>query len=188
MDLQTGATGRHTLCRYELDASLRLVGVDAAWSAFAAENGAPALQPPGCLGRSIAESIADTATLHIYRQVFDRVRRTGAPMRFGIRCDGPALRRWLELEIRPRGAGFEVESVLVRAEAREPQALLAAPRPDDGTMLSMCSWCKRVSVDQRWLEVEAAVRALGLFEREVLPAITHGICDACFGEMDAILR
>jgi hypothetical protein len=43
----------------------------------------------------------------------------------------------------------------------------------------MCGWCKRVDVSARWLEVEAAVEALRLFDEETLPRISHGICPEC---------
>ena len=172
---------------YEIDAALRLTGVNERWCEFARENDAPGLLPPSVLGRPVLAG-SDLTTVHVYRQLFDRVRATAVPVSFGIRCDGPALRRWLKLTIASRGGGFEVQSLLERAEPREAVALLVAPRLDDGSVVHMCSWCKRCDAGGAWLEVEDAVRALGLFEREVLPAISHGMCDDCYRGMEAYLR
>jgi hypothetical protein len=44
----------------------------------------------------------------------------------------------------------------------------------------MCSWCQRVEVKGRWMPVETAVAALGLMAAPTVPAISHGICDACY--------
>jgi len=44
----------------------------------------------------------------------------------------------------------------------------------------MCGWCKRIpDSGGRWMEIEAALPRLGLLEQELLPAISHGICDEC---------
>ena len=51
-----------------------------------------------------------------------------------------------------------------------------------------CSWCKRLEYGPEWLEVEAAIVPLGLFEDDAPPPeITHGICPDCAREMHALL-
>jgi hypothetical protein len=52
----------------------------------------------------------------------------------------------------------------------------------------MCGWCKRVSVRNTWVEVEDAVLELRLFEREVLPDLTHGICPGCLETTERMMR
>lgn len=42
---------------------------------------------------------------------------------------------------------------------------------------------KIVVCEEVWEEVEKAVAALGLFEQEELPRLTHGICDGCYKRM-----
>lgn len=47
-------------------------------------------------------------------------------------------------------------------------------------MLIMCGWCKKVALpDDRWVEVEEAVKVLQLFDAPRLPRISHGICREC---------
>jgi len=53
------------------------------------------------------------------------------------------------------------------------------PRTDD--LLIVCSWCNKIETGNgKWQEVEEAVESLGLFELEILPKISHGMCDSCY--------
>ncbi len=170
-------------CSYDLDFGLHLVAVDAAWSDFAVANGAEALRPPAIIGTSVLSAISDATTAMLYRRLFDRVRECLEPVKFPFRCDSPALRRFLELEIAPRPGGFRVHSTLVRAEPRAAQELLDAARRDDGRLLHMCSWCKKVDVSGAWREVEDAVRELQLFQDRVLPKVSHTMCESCYADI-----
>ncbi len=39
----------------------------------------------------------------------------------------------------------------------------------------------------RWVEVEELASVLRLFERDVLPGITHGMCPDCHADMSALI-
>lgn len=179
-----------TMCAYELDTDLRIVAVDDGWSEFARENGAPELvPPPGPLGQPATACVGDPTSRMLFEQLFQRVLRTGRTVTVPIRCDAPALRRYLDLVISRRGnAGIRIETRLIRSEARPPMALLDQKAPRGNELLRMCGWCKRVDVAGRWCEVEEAVAALNLFERDRLPLVTHGMCPLCYrrvcGELD----
>ena len=84
--------------------------VDLTWCEFAADNGAPDLvPPPGPVGQSVFAYIQDATTAELYRRLFESVRRTGRSAVLPFRCDSPALRRFLEMEIRPSGlSGLQV--------------------------------------------------------------------------------
>jgi hypothetical protein len=48
-------------------------------------------------------------------------------------------------------------------------------------MIKMCSMCKKVKTAENvWLEVEDAIIDLKLFEKKILPQITHGCCQPCY--------
>lgn len=175
-------------CSYELDDRLIIRNLGPGWDEFAAENGARDLISPAPLGRPLLMFLTDATTVHLYEQLFHRVLTAKRAITFPIRCDAPALRRYLDLTISltPRG-GFLVSSVLVRSEPRAPIGLLATHVSRGDGMVAMCSWCKRVHATGRWLEVEEAVARLGLFERRQQPLVTHGICDACQRFMVAML-
>jgi hypothetical protein len=47
-------------------------------------------------------------------------------------------------------------------------------------LLTMCAWCQRIRVGERWLSSDAAIRELRTFEWPEPPLFTHGICEHCF--------
>ncbi len=169
------------ICTYELDLEYQILAVDKGWSDFAVANGASELgSPSGWKGRSVLSFIADAETVHIYKLLFQHVLNTQKPIVVPIRCDAPDLRRFLELTISFRPPSrFHIESRLVRSEPRNPVALLDQGQPRNLKQLRMCGWCKAVDDDGDWVEVEAAVVSMRLFEQEILPQVTHTICPAC---------
>ena len=77
---------------------------------------------------------------------------------------------------------------VLRIEFREPISLLDTGARRSRKLLSVCSWCKKIRVEQaggpghaaRWLEVEEAIAELGLFEPEILPELSHEVCEDCY--------
>jgi hypothetical protein len=163
------------------------VSVDPMWTVFAQENDAPELTPPGPYGRPIWEYISDSTTSHLWRQIFDKVQRTGDPLVVPVRCDSPTARRFLELLVSPRPvSGIRIDSTVVRIETRPAVLLFDLDRPRQG-MLRMCSWCKRVQVEGAWVEVEEVVISMRLFERRTVPELTHGMCPECHATVVALI-
>ncbi|MDA1184883.1 MAG: hypothetical protein O2930_09595 [Acidobacteria bacterium] len=114
--------------------------------------------------------------------------QTGRAIVFPFRCDSPTLRRFLDFKIEPRyPSGLRVETTLARTEARASVALLEQRPRHGGDLLRMCGWCKSVDVEGRWCEVEDALAAMRLFERDLLPDVTHGICPPCSDRMHQLL-
>lgn len=170
--------------RYWIDGEDRLSEVDDEWGAFAVENGAPDLASPAILGRPIGSFCSDLTTEGIWRRVLVRAR-AGATIDVRIRCDAPTLRRLLRLVVSPDGDRVCVRSSPISAEPRPSVALLEVGRQSTAELLGCCSWCKRWRLPTGgWVEVEVLVSALGLFEREVLPGVTHGICEDCRAAYD----
>jgi hypothetical protein len=167
---------------YRIDAQDRIAFVNQEWDRFAAGNAAPDLQAPSILARSLWDFISDGTTRHLYRDILKRVRG-GGRARFPFRCDGPDLRRFLEMDASPLEAGsveFRVRTLSVEPRAFQP--LLDGGAKRSGEMVRMCGWCKKVSVDG-WVEVEEAIALLKLFESAELPMLTHGICESCDARM-----
>jgi hypothetical protein len=111
-----------------------------------------------------------------------RVRGELRSIDLAFRCDGPALRREMDLRIVSQSSGrLVLFSASLRAEERrdEFQPLLAAYAPRGEETLTMCGWCDRFLVGDEWVEVEEAVARLGLFEMPEMPAISHGVCPDC---------
>lgn len=165
---------------YVIDAEDRIVGVSPSWKGFAVHNNAHGLAE-GVEGTPLLDHISEPATKRIYGKAIEKVRRTGRDLTLPFRCDGPHVRRFMELRITAEGDGrLRFRSRLGRSELRPPVALLdaAAPRSRDD-LVSVCSWCKRVQAGEEWLEAEDAVVRLGLEGADHLPEVSHGICPAC---------
>lgn len=166
---------------YSIDRDDRLAAFSETWSVFANANGGVALDPAWLTGRVIWDFISDSTTVHLYQVMVQRVRREGQPITFQFRCDAPDRRRLLEMAMTPGPAGA-VQFIVtpVRDEPRPPVSLLSAARPTGSGLISMCAWCKRVHTGGgTWIEVEAAIDALGLFHARHLPRVSHGICPSC---------
>lgn len=117
----------------------------------------------------------------LQRMLLRRVRDGGGAVELPFRCDSPGLRREMLIRI---AAGATGRAVLFRTSLRaqvprRPQALLDSRVARDEETLEMCGWCDRFHSRGDWVEVEVVSEHLGLFRRERLPAISHGICPEC---------
>ncbi len=165
---------------YLVDRDCLIVSVDSNFKTFALENEAPELAQHSLIGKSLFAFLCDSNTEELYRQLIERVRSEGRPVKVPFRCDSPTERRYMELRISPGENGLlQFCSSMKRIEPRESVALLEPDSPRSDEVLLQCSWCKKVDVGGDWLEVEAAVNRLELFNRSLLPELSHGICASC---------
>jgi hypothetical protein len=170
------------LCRYATDRDGRLVFVDAGWCRFARENAAESFAlPERIYGRPLFSFISDPTTLHVYAALMDRVANQRRTIVIPFRCDGPPVRRWLELQMSPRaGGGIDFATRQLRAERRPVPLPFDRPSMRGDVMMKMCSWCKNVQMESgHWARVEDAVRTFQIFSEADVPLITHGICPDC---------
>ncbi len=182
----TSPGGSADLC-YQLNDRDEIVFVNEPWDAFARANGSDGLVAPHVLGHVLWGFITDATTRQLYLDMLKRVR-SGSQVRFQFRCDTPSRRRLLEMDVSQVAGATEFRTRVIWEEEREYQALLAPDRPASDEFLHMCAWCKKVDIGDEWVEVEDAVSALRLFERPLLPQLTHGICQACYQEMTRIIE
>jgi hypothetical protein len=111
-----------------------------------------------------------------------RIRGELRSIELPFRCDGPDVRRRMEIYIAAASSGrFVLFSARLQAEERRDdfQPLLAAETPRGEETLTMCGWCDRFLVGAEWVEVEEAVARLGLFDLAEMPAIGHSVCPEC---------
>jgi len=172
---------------YAIDEEDRLIRVDDGFYRFAVENGWDGAGD--VLGRSLWDFIAGHDVRKVKRLLLRRVREGVRGVELPFRCDGPDVKREMDIRIAASNSGRVVLfSARLRSEVErpEPQPLLdpRAPR-DEGDFLSMCAWCDRFLVDGEWVEVEEAARRLELFRRSRLPLLDHGICPSCSGRLIA---
>ncbi|HET7483881.1 MAG TPA: hypothetical protein VFJ64_00735 [Solirubrobacterales bacterium] len=165
---------------YAIDEQDHLVRVDQGYYRFAEENGWG--EAATSLGRSLWDYVAGEEMKKLQRMLVRRIREEVGSVELPFRCDGPDIRREMNIRIvaRPGGRAVLFSAQLRSEEEREvPQPLLDPEVPRSESALTMCGWCDRFEVDGGWVEVEEAARRLELFNRPELPALSHGICPDC---------
>lgn len=165
---------------YAIDEQDHLIKVDNGFYRFAEKNGWD--EAGTSLGRSLWDYVAGHEMKKLQRLLVRRVRDDIGDVELPFRCDGPEVRREMNIRIvaRPGGRVVLFSARLRSEEERDlPQRLLDPSTPRDDDTLEMCGWCDRFEVDGEWVEVEGAARRLELFNRPTLPSISHGICPDC---------
>jgi len=165
---------------YAIDENDRLIRVDQGFYRFAEENGWA--DAGTSLGRSLWDYVAGQEPKNLQRILLRRVRDEIRDVELPFRCDGPGMRREMDIRIAARPGGRVVLfSARLRSERERetPQLLLDPKAPRSEETVRMCSWCDRFEVDGEWVEVEEAASRLELFNRAELPAIAHDICPDC---------
>jgi hypothetical protein len=131
------------------------------------------------LGRSLWDFVAGQDVKKLQRMLVRRIREGVRDVKLPFRCDGPEVRREMDIRIAADSSGRAVLfSARLRSEQErdEAQPLLDPDSPRGDELLPMCAWCDRFEVDGEWVEVEVAAKRLELFRRSQLPAIDHTIC------------
>ncbi len=165
---------------YAIDEHDHLIRVDKGYYRFAEENGWD--EAATSLGRSLWDYVAGHEVKKLQRLLVRRIRDGVGDVELPFRCDGPQVRREMDIRIvaRPGGRVVLFSARLRSEEARDlPQLLLDPAVPRSEEVLAMCGWCDRFEVDGEWVEVEEAARRLGLFNRPELPTLSHAICPTC---------
>ncbi|HEY0390640.1 MAG TPA: hypothetical protein VGC63_02910 [Solirubrobacterales bacterium] len=165
---------------YAIDEHDHLIKVDQGYYRFAEENGWA--EAGSSLGRSLWDYVAGPDLKKLQRLLIRRIRDEVGDVELTCRCDGPQVRREMDVRIvaRPGGRVVLFSARLRSEEARDlPQLLLDPDAPRNDDTLKMCGWCDRFEVDGEWVEVEEAAKRLGLFNRSELPTLVHGVCPDC---------
>lgn len=169
---------------YRIDQNDFLIFFNAGWDLFAEENDSSHLIGENICKRSIWGFIHDRETRHLHEALLHKVRSDRTILKLPFRCDSPALRRFMEMDILPLGEGrVEYRCRMIKIEAREPVPVLTGVGGE--SFLRMCSWCKKVDVGgNSWFEIEDAIKILGLFLKDTLPGISHTMCEECVGGLE----
>jgi hypothetical protein len=165
---------------YAIDEQDHLIRANEGYYRFAEENGWK--EASTSLGRSLWDYVAGDEMRKLQRMLVRRIRDEVGSVELPFRCDGPDVRREMDIRIvaRPGGRAVLFSARLRSEEPREElQPVLDPLAPRSSDTLTMCGWCDRFEVDGEWVEVEEAARQLELFNRPELPGLSHGICPEC---------
>jgi hypothetical protein len=165
---------------YEVASDDRIVAVSDNWDGFAMENDGEDACARYVLGRPWMDFIVGQEATLLWTALVMKVRQTGLPGAVPIRCDGPSVRRFMRVRLLPRpDNSIRFCSELIREEPRDYCSLLDRECRRGDSFIRICGWCARVDVDNEWVNLEDAIQSMRLFERNELPALSHGVCHEC---------
>lgn len=169
-----------TTISYAIDEEDRLVRLDGRFYRFAEENGWQDVDY--ALGRSLWDYVTGEDLRKLQRILLRRVRDERRNIELPFRCDGPEVRREMDIRIGASASGrLVLFSATPRRERRrlDFQPLLDPAATRNDSTIQMCSWCDRFLVEGEWVEVEAAAERLGLFGQPTLPEVEYELCPKC---------
>lgn len=167
--------------RYSINSDDLLIEFNTGWDSFAKANDSPHLLGERIIRRSLWDFISGPETAQVHQALLRKVRAGKSPLRLPFRCDSPALRRHMELNMAQRDNGvIEYRCRLLKTEERTPAPPLPVSRKPSLTPCTrMCSWCNRVDAGGTWLEIEEAVAKMGLLDDDLQAPFTHTMCNDC---------
>ena len=174
--------------QYLIDADDRIVFVSGDWDLFAEENDAADMKTANIVNRSLWQFVTEKTTREVYSEVLKSVR-TGKTAEFTMRCDGPTVRRLVEVNVRPLPAGeVEFTTRVLATKDRPPQPLLSRSVRRSDRKVNVCAWCDRVQVGpDEWRDVENAAEPLHLDNGAAMPRLSHAVCPHCMEKMAHVL-
>jgi hypothetical protein len=175
--VNTSATGA---VLYRIDRSDVLTGVGGTWDEFARANGG--IGP--VVGRPLWHFVTGEDVRAVWALLLRRVRDVGGPLAFLYRCDGPGVRRLMQMELLAEDEGVVAfRSTLIEAAAADTY-LGRWEQCSTRRAVVVCGWCARVQLD-RWVAPEDAAAELGLMGSRTA-RLSHGLCDTCARELQGL--
>lgn len=172
---------------YTIDGNDRVISVCENWNSFGCIHGAgEGSLGSSMLNQSIWSLIACDDTVHLYQILVERVRELKMSAHIPIRCDSSGVRNILNLEV-SSGAGrnvtFKTQGTGTTQEDSLPLPVSKRVRGDK--LLRLCSYCRKIDLGNgQWEEVEVVLARMNLSD-QVLPGLTHGVCNSCYKELMA---
>ena len=173
---------------YQLDKGDCIIQLSDNWDAFARENDGTDFVREKIINLPLWDFIRDEGVINLLNALFHLIRTTASSLQLPMNCDSPDYRRSLELHISllPQEGIMCSNHVLDITRRKIPVPLLDTTIERSDDFIRMCSWCKKIAVDDTWHDVERAIVDLGLFKAQQLPRVTHGICPACFEQCSKV--
>jgi hypothetical protein len=130
------------------------------------------------VGHNLFQFIDGAEVRHLYKALAKRVLKTGRAINFAYRCDGPATRREMSMNLSRDAGMVRYESALIRETRRACE--IPRQTPGAATFVAICSYCQNYRfpvTSSVWKELE------GLLMEKDLPdqfRFTHSICPGCY--------
>ena len=175
---------------YHIDHDDRIVACNAAWESFADTNGWHSPKP-AVVGRRLWDFVAGREVVTLWKELFTVARNRQVTYEIPFRCDSPDWRREMSLMVIPQ----EKDQIECRATTLRllPHPVVTATDAAGSqtiaeALIRICSWCKKLVINEQWTELPDGINRLRVFELSRAPALTHGVCPTCRQDMLARLQ
>ncbi len=170
---------------YRIDKYYNITFVNDAWNEFAIENKGSHLLSEFVVGKNLFDFITCPATSNLYKMLLNKVRNTQKLISFSFRCDSQDKKRFMKMVINPlNNGGFEFVSIILSEESMDIISTVFSETKKENKLLTTCSWCNKIKLDDKWIDIEKAIEILDLFGVNCnnIPLLSHGMCEICFLE------
>lgn len=117
----------------------------------------------------------------LFKAIFKEVINKNKVFETFYRCDSLYSKRKYKLRIYHEDHEIVMEHFLVE---EKPLSKSVNFMTKGDLYLKMCSWCNKFYVNSiGYVELEDAIKLLRLMEHDILPKITHGICQNCLTKL-----
>jgi len=165
---------------YWIDGTDTIVKVNQVWDHFALGNdGGDSVLSSKVVGRNVFDFISGDETRMYLGALLQHARFLNKTLVRPYRCDSPALRRYMEMQVSPdEGDLVRLDHVLLRAEPYEVPVVYRYEDNPDVEALFRCSVCSDLQVGDRWFAPEDARILCGLAPEKPL-AVRYAVCPSC---------
>jgi len=165
---------------YWIDGTDTIVKVNQVWDRFALGNdGGDAVLSSKVVGRNVFDFISGDETRMYLGALLQHARYLNRTVVRPYRCDSPALRRYMEMQVSPDADGLvRLDHVLLRAEPYEVPVVYRHESDPDAEALFRCSVCSNLQVADRWFAPEDARILCGMPCDKPIP-VRYAVCPSC---------
>lgn len=162
---------------YEISAGDRITAVSEDWDIFARGNGGEAALRRTVMGRPLWDFVAGLETRAYLNALFFAARTAGEKVAVRYRCDGPADRRYFQLQIQPIGAGgLRLSQMPLDVVPR-----LRPAEPPPRNFSCCCAQCLRCKVGEDWIGGE-------VYHGFAPGPVEYVVCPQCRGEAQRVIE
>jgi hypothetical protein len=170
----------HILCR--VSPRGEIIFSNHEWSDSALDNADSEIFSDKILRRRFRDFINDEKTAHSYLMIL-RFARAGYFTKFRLRCDFTQFQRFLEMRVSSTENGdvqFDTQTIN-RAKSLQTKNFQRRNTKHMDEVIIICSWCDKIKIGQdEWQEIQESIKSIGLFDFEIVPPPSHGMCDTCY--------
>ena len=114
---------------------------------------------------------------HIYESIINKVRLENKTFSIPFHFDSTGKRYFMTLNI---SSDFN-QDIILDTELLGEKNLdrITENNSENSAIIIMCSWCKDIEYNGKWLKFETAISQLELFNQSSVPSVSHGICNCC---------